>query len=80
MADIVTGVQLPEGITYDAALWAACIGGAMQRDRYREAIEAAGFEVIEVRENAGYGFISDRAAGASDKYGVRSISLLAERR
>ena len=80
LADIVTAVQLPEGITCDAALWAACIGGAMQRDRYREAIEAAGFEVLELRENTGYRFISDRASSASDKYGVTSISLLAEKR
>ena len=80
LADIVTAVQLPEGITCDAALWAACIGGAMQRDRYREAIEAAGFEVLELRENVGYRFISDRASNASDKYGVTSISLLAEKR
>ena len=80
LADIVTAVQLPEGITCDAALWAACIGGAMQRDRYREAIEAAGFELLEVRENTGYRFISSRAARASHKYGVASISLLAERR
>jgi arsenite methyltransferase len=27
IADIVTAVQLPEGVTGDAALWAACIGG-----------------------------------------------------
>ena len=80
LADIVTAIQLPEGITCDAALWAACIGGAMQRDRYREAIEGAGFELLELRENTGYRFISDRASGASDKYGVTSISLLAERR
>jgi arsenite methyltransferase len=80
LADIVTAVQLPEGITCDAALWAACIGGAMRRDRYREAIVAAGFDVLEVRENAGYRFISDRASNASDKYGVTSISLLAEKR
>jgi arsenite methyltransferase len=39
LADIVTERQLPEGIRCDAALWAACIGGAMQRERYREAIE-----------------------------------------
>jgi hypothetical protein len=25
-------LQLPEGVTCDAALWAACICGAMQRD------------------------------------------------
>jgi arsenite methyltransferase len=80
LADIVTAVQLPEGITCDAALWAACIGGAMQRDLYVETIEAAGFEILELRENNRYRFISDRADNATRKYGVTSISLLARRR
>ena len=79
IADIVTAVQLPEGVTCDAALWAACIGGAMQSDRYREAIEAAGFRVDTVRENTAYRFVSDRATDATTKYGVTSISLLAHR-
>lgn len=80
IADIVSATQLPEGVTCDASLWAACIGGAMQRDRYREAIEAAGFEIAEVRDNDRYEFISDRADNATRKYGVTSISLLARRR
>ncbi len=80
IADIVTEHPLPEGITCDAALWAACIGGAAQRDRYRETIEAAGFEVRVVRPNERYRFISDRASNATRKYGVTSISLLAVRR
>jgi len=80
LADIVTAVQLPEGIICDSALWAACIGGAMQRDRYLEAIEAAGFELLSVRENPGYRFVSERAANASRKYGVASVSFLARRR
>jgi SAM-dependent methyltransferase len=80
IADIVSTAQLPEGITCDASLWAACIGGAMQRDRYQEAIEAAGFDVGEVRVNDQYRFISDRADNATQKYGVKSISLLAARR
>ena len=45
LADIVTGVPLPETVSCDATLWAACIGGAMQRDAYVEAIEHAGFTV-----------------------------------
>jgi hypothetical protein len=61
------------------SLWAACIGGAMQRDGYRDAIEAAGFEIETWRENGGYRFISERAVNASRKYGVASISLLARR-
>jgi SAM-dependent methyltransferase len=80
IADIVTATQLPEGVTCDASLWAACIGGAMRRDLYLETIEAAGFEIAEVRDNDQYRFISDRAGNATRKYGVTSISLLARRR
>jgi arsenite methyltransferase len=80
LADIVSAKQLPEGVTCDASLWAACIGGAMQSDDYREAIEAAGFEIETWRENSAYRFVSDRADNATQKYGVTSISLLARRR
>jgi arsenite methyltransferase len=67
-------------VTCDASLWAACIGGAMQQDGYREAIEAAGFEIDEWRENSAYRFMSDRADNATQKYGVTSVSVLARRR
>ena len=77
LADIVTAVQLPEGVTCDAALWAACIGGAAQRDDYLAMMEAAGFQVAAVRDNPQYEFVSDRAAGATRTYGVTSISVLA---
>ena len=77
LADIVSARQLPDGVTCDAALWAACIGGAMQRDTYRETIEAAGFTIEAWRENDAYRFVSDRATSATRKYGVTSISLLA---
>lgn len=77
LADIVTETQLPEGVTCDAALWAACIGGAMQRDAYRAAIEAAGLRVVEWRTNDEYRFVSEQADNATQKYGVTSISLKA---
>jgi arsenite methyltransferase len=80
LADIVTSTQLPVGVTCDAALWAACIGGAMQRDDYREAIEAAGFELDDLKENDEYRFVSKRADNATKKYGVKSVSLLATKR
>jgi SAM-dependent methyltransferase len=79
LADIVTATQLPEGVTCDASLWAACIGGAAQRDDYLGMIRDAGFDVESVREND-YRFVSDRAVGATTAYGVSSISLLARRR
>jgi arsenite methyltransferase len=80
IADIVTATQLPEGVTCDAALWAACIGGAMQRDDYREAIETAGFDIDDLKENDQYRFVSERADNATQKYGVKSVSLLAIKR
>jgi arsenite methyltransferase len=80
LADIVTETQLPEGVTCDASLWAACIGGAMQHDGYRTAIESAGFEIEAWQQNSEYRFVSERADNATQKYGVTSISLLARRR
>ncbi len=80
LSDIVSAHQLPEGVTCDASLWAACIGGAMQQDSYRAAIEDAGFEIETWRENSAYRFVSDRADNATQKYGVTSVSVLARRR
>ena len=79
LSDIISERQLPESIKTDADLWAACIGGAEQTDDYTGSIEAAGFEVLELRENPQYEFISDQAANACGKYGVKSISLNARK-
>ena len=79
ISDIVTDVKLPETITCNTTLWAACIGGAAQRDDYRGMIEAAGLAVRAVEDNPAYRFISDSALGATRKYGVKSVSVLAEK-
>jgi arsenite methyltransferase len=80
IADIVARTPLPEGVTCDASLWAACIGGAMQRDLYRDAIEDAGLQVTAWIENDEYRFLSERADNAVQKYGVKSVSVLARRK
>ena len=77
IADIVTELQLPETIVCNSTLWAACIGGAAQQDNYRSQIETAGLRVETVEDNPQYQFISDNAKGASRKFGVKSVSLLA---
>lgn len=79
LADIISEDQLPEGIKNDADLWASCIGGASQKDSYISLIEKAGMEVQEVRDNNMYEFISESADNASQKYGIKSISLLARK-
>ena len=80
ISDIVTEAQLPEGIVCDSTLWAACIGGAAQKENYRTMIEAAGLSVEAVEENPQYRFISDNAQAASRKFGVKSVSILAVKR
>lgn len=80
IADIVTEQQLPEHITCDSTLWAACIGGAGQEDTYKSSIENAGMEVLYVRNNTAYEFLSISARGAAIQYGVKSVSLFAEKK
>ena len=76
IADIVSGRPLKERTRRNVDLWAACIAGAIPRRSYIETIEAAGFEVRNVREND-YRFVSERALDACSTYGVESISLSA---
>jgi len=76
ISDIVTEIQLPENISCDATLWAACIGGAMQIDAYKQIIEDAGLEIVKVKDNP-YAFISDNAIGATKQFGIKSVSILA---
>jgi arsenite methyltransferase len=77
ISDIVTEIQLSDGIICDVNLWASCIGGAMQQDKYRKAIEKAGLRIRKIEDNPQYYFISKSARGATKDYGVKSISLLA---
>lgn len=79
LADIVTDAPLPENVVCNADLWAACIGGAAQRQDYRGAIESAGLHIERIEENTEYRFISDRARKATAKWGVKSVSLLARK-
>ncbi|MFW6049694.1 MAG: methyltransferase domain-containing protein [Myxococcota bacterium] len=76
LSDIVTRDHLPESVVCNATLWAACIGGAMQREDYQRAIEAAGLSVEVVKPND-YRFLSGQAERAAGKFGVQSVSLLA---
>ena len=80
ISDIVTERQLTEAIVCDVNLWASCIGGAMQQQHYRRAIEDAGLQICEMRENPQYHFISDSARGATVTFGVKSVSVLAAKR
>lgn len=76
IADIVTSVSLPKNISCNATLWAACIGGAIPMNEYVDLIESVGLKVVKQKENK-YQFLSSNAKGASEKYGIKSVSICA---
>ncbi len=77
LADIVTARPIAARTARQADLWAACIAGASEEDRYLVDIEAAGLELRVVHDNPAYRFASERAQRTSEKYGAHSVSLLA---
>ena len=80
IADIVSEKNLPDNVVCDASLWASCVGGAVQQDEYGDAIKAARLNIIAVVNNDSYTFLSLSAQSTSKKYGVKSVSLLAEKK
>lgn len=78
IADIITEVELSPKIVANTDLWASCIGGASQQDSYQRAVEAAGLRLELMKKNP-YSFLSDSARAASERYGVKSVSLLARK-
>lgn len=79
VSDIVTERPLTRAIVCDTRLWASCIGGAALESQYRRAIESAGMRVREVRDNRKYYFLSESAQWATEEFGVKSVSVLAEK-
>jgi arsenite methyltransferase len=76
ISDIISKKQLPESISADASLWAACIGGALEINEYTNYIRHAGFEIQAIKENP-YAFISSSTRAATKKYGIGSVTILA---
>jgi arsenite methyltransferase len=77
LADIVTQRAIAARTAAQPDLWAACIAGAGQRDRYLHHIAVAGLKLRTVRRNRAYSFASERAQRTADKYGAHTIELLA---
>ena len=78
-ADIVATRPLPDTVTCNADLWSACIGGAAPETDYRAAIEKAGLRIDTFREVPDYQFLTTQARNASHSYGVRAITLAANK-
>jgi arsenite methyltransferase len=75
IADIIAEVELPLKVVCNVDLWASCIGGAAQQDAYQQEIEAAGIRLERMKKND-YRFLSKQALDATDRYRVKSVSML----
>jgi arsenite methyltransferase len=76
ISDIVSATPLKESTRRITELWAACIAGAIPVSSYLETLDASGFLITATRPNA-YRFLSDRARGACETYGVESTTFAA---
>jgi SAM-dependent methyltransferase len=79
IADIVSSTPLAERTVAKVELWAACVAGAVPGLDYLHGLEDVGLTIGEQRDNTEYHFISDRAATTCAKYGIKSVSLIAEK-
>jgi arsenite methyltransferase len=75
VSDIVTDEELPEEITASFAAWAGCIGGALVKKEYLNAIKKAGFSRIKVLDERV--FLEE---GMTEKIRGRVISIKVEAR
>lgn len=54
ISDLVTEGELPDKVKMSFEAWAACIAGAMEKTRYLETIQKAGFENVRIVSESTY--------------------------
>jgi len=67
VSDIVFQGQLPQALRSDLESWAGCIAGALEEETYRQLLQVAGFQDIEVEVTRRYSLqdIAENGASAS---------------
>jgi len=81
ISDIILDGELPEVVKGDVEAYVGCIAGAMQRPAYFAAIEAAGFEPVELLKDVDYlAMLGDEALpesllGKMHENGIQSADL-----
>ena len=50
VSDVIADPAMDDATRADMEQWTGCIAGALTRDEFTRALEAAGFENIEIRE------------------------------
>ncbi|HEX6459870.1 MAG TPA: arsenite methyltransferase [Thermoleophilaceae bacterium] len=50
VSDVISDPDMDEAIQADMAAWTGCIGGALTREEFKEALQAAGLTDVEIKE------------------------------
>jgi arsenite methyltransferase len=50
VSDVIAGADMDEATRADMEAWTGCVAGALTREQFADALEAAGFEEIEISE------------------------------
>jgi len=89
VSDIVLKGELPEGLRASAEMYAGCVSGAIQKDRYLQVIEDAGFKGIKLQKErkitipdeilSVYLNAREQEKYRSGELGVYSITVYAEK-
>lgn len=69
ISDIYAKKELPEEIRNDPNMWAQCIGGAITKEEYLDAIQSAGFKSVSI--------IQENLSPKKAQYGIYNFTIKA---
>lgn len=78
-SDVVSDRPIGARARCNAALWAECVAGAEPGHGLIAGLADAGLQVATIRHNPAYRFRPGRAGDAAERWGVRSVSIVAVR-
>jgi SAM-dependent methyltransferase len=89
VSDIVLRGTLPQQLQEDAAMYAGCVSGAIQKDEYLRLLEASGFENVSVVKERDvslpnelliqYMSLDELRAMKRDRVGIFSVTVVGEK-
>ena len=70
VSDVVVRGEIPTEIRKSLEMWAGCVAGALEEDKYRSLLADAGFEAIEIEPTRIYG--ADDVRAVLSDYGIEA--------
>ena len=70
VSDVVFRGAVPSQLKEDMESWAGCVAGALDKNRYLEIVQKAGFERIEIRSEVEYDYLK------TDDFALVSVTVV----